>query len=85
MLLKEECGGRGVVCFGTVCGVFGVNSNHHLLPYGQLWRPGVVSQSQSEAAYSTGVVTGVCGRGWLGLTVWCDGGGNKTKGQRWSL
>jgi len=37
LLKKEECGGSRVVCFGTVCGVFGVNSNHCLLPYGQLW------------------------------------------------
>lgn len=35
LLKKEECGGSGVVCFGTVPGVFGINSNLCLLPYGQ--------------------------------------------------
>lgn len=44
-----------------------------------------LSQSQLQGGYSTGEVTEVEKRGWLGVTVWCDGGSDETDGQRWSL
>lgn len=44
----------------------------------------LLGQSQLQAAYSTGEVTEVEKRGWLGVT-WCDGGSDETDGQRWSM
>lgn len=60
-----------VLCFGTMSGVFGINSSLCLLPYGK--RQAAVcqhlSQNQLEDAYSTGEVTKVGKRAWLGETV----------------
>lgn len=44
-----------------------------------------LGQSHLEASYSTGEVTEVEERGWLGVIVWCDVGNEETEGQRWSL